>query len=56
VTVQELIDKLAAMPPYADVLFDDIEVEEYRDITVELGGVYGDAALVLIGLEPEVNQ
>lgn len=51
-TVQDLIDKLSTYPPYADVLFDDIEAEMYRDITVELGDVCGDAALVIIGVEP----
>lgn len=52
-TVQELIDKLATMPPYAEVLFDDVET--YRDITVELAAHDPDdgASLVLIGLEPE---
>lgn len=50
-TVRELIEKLQALPPDADVLFDDLDAEEYRDITVEVGAVDFEhqASLVLIG-------
>lgn len=49
-TVAELIQKLQTMPQYADVAFDDLDNQEYRDITVELGDAYEDRALVVIGL------
>lgn len=56
VKITDLIALLQTFPPYADVLFDDREQEEYCDIIVELGDDQGDAVLVTIGIERMYNE